>query len=338
MTADPEEAGADEPPAAPPPFLSRLLGAARLAVVLLVLPALAGVVLGGVAGAYAAVIGAFIAFVMALGAGPRVARRVMPAGVVVAGVSTLLAGTPAWVLLLTALGLIAGFMWRYGRTTAFALLGVVSAAMQPLGGSGSAAVGMLLAGLGALHALLLVARLPMPAVEPVPAEDPRTPWLAGALLGGAAGVSGAIAVAWGGPHAFWLPMTVFLIAKPTAGLLLHRRTAERLAGTVLGVAVGFATAPLPVPAAVRIGAGVVCVVLSIVWLQPLWANVALMTLATVLVLDSQGADPAVGLDRLGAVLIAAGLMVAIMVVAQFTLRRWPFGPGVRAAVAGLDAA
>lgn len=302
------------------PLRARLLSALPLVLVVLIVPAALGSAIGGVPETLAAVVGAYTTFLVALAVGRRPALAAAAGSVVVSGLAAAVAQPAAWVVLLAVVGAGAGALSRVGLVPVGTTVGVVAASMQLVGAQDPVPT-MLAVATGAGVALVLVLRLPVPDLRRGEAWGWPAASATALLLGLIAAAATALALGWGSPHAFWLPTAVFLIANPTAGLLLHQRTAQRVVGTGAGVLLGWALLPLGAPPWLRIAMGAGCLLAALVLTRPLWLNVGLTTLALVLVLDAAGTEPAIGLERIEAVLGAALLVAAAAGIARLA-RPW----------------
>lgn len=301
--------------------LPKRLGTAGLLVLpLLAFPYLAGLLLRGGDAAFGAVLGSFIAFLMCVGSGWRVGALAMPVAVVVAGAAAVVHGSPAWVLLLAVVGVAAGGFSRIGLLSPAAMTGVMASIAPPQQWSG-AGVFVLFLALGAANAVLLARRLGLPQRNQGQQLAPGRAAAVSAVLGAMGALSAAIAVRWDAPHAYWLPMTVFLIAVPSAGVLMQQKAVARLIGTVAGVAGTALLLPLGLPRPVDLLLGALCLMFSLAYLRPMWVSTTLSSAATVLLLTGVGANQ---LDTsvirveavvLGSVLILAG-MAAVALIAR----------------------
>lgn len=304
-------------------LLKRLRTAGLLVLPLLVFPYLTGLLLHGGNAAFAAVLGSFIAFLMSVACGWRTGALAMPVAVIVGGAAAIVHGGWAWVALLGLIGLVAGGVGRLGLSAPASMTGVLASVSPPQRWS-DIWVFVLSLGLGAANAVLLARRLGLPAERSGQRLTGRRALAVSVVLGGLGALAGAIAVRWDVSHSYWLPMTVFLIAVPTAGVLVHQKALARLLGTLAGVAASALLLPLELPRFVDVLLGVLCLLFSLIYLRPLWLNTGLSAAATVLVLTGAGADQvSTSLIRLQAVALATMLMLAGLAAVALIARLLP---------------
>ncbi|UJP40401.1 FUSC family protein [Cellulomonas palmilytica] len=303
----------------PRPVLQRARGAALLIAVLLVPTLAAGALVGGVGGLGAAAAGAIYGLILALRAGWRTALALVPV-LALATVGTVLAhGSPWWVAWLGVLGLATGLAARAGLMGPVALVCAGAASVQP--GSGSRFVVVLCAVAASVYAALVARRVGVPPSRSARRVPTRDALSLGLVAGLGSAAAAWLADTWDAPHAYWLPVTVFLLLVPQKGSL-GAAVLARAAGTVLGIVVGV-LAPLgDLPPVLHAVALVVLLVATLTWTSPLWLNTALATVVLMRVLDPAGRGWAVGSERLVAVVGA----VVVVLVGALALRLVPRAP------------
>jgi uncharacterized membrane protein YccC len=164
--------------------------------------------------------------------------------------------------------------------------------------------------------------LGVPDVVAGPILARRDAWPVAAVLAGVVGLAAWVAQQSSNPYAYWLPMTVLLIAVPVPGLRLSHAVRSRVLGTTAGVVVGALLAVVGVPATVRVALVLSLVLLLLAVPEPLWLNAGVATLLVVVVLDPAGAGLAAGGTRL--LLTAEAAALALLGVAVLVwLGRWP---------------
>jgi hypothetical protein len=298
--------GVDEPPDG----LARRLGGAVVLLVVLVVPAGLALLLGGAPAARGAGLGAVFGLLLALRSGWRRALLVVPGLVAGIALGSLASGTPWWVLLVAAVGVAAGLATRLGALPGLATVGMLVSTTLP--GSGrpeDLPVLLLGAGLAGGYAVLVARRLGVPESVPSPTLGTGDATAVALVLGLVAAVAAAVAASSDGRFAYWLPMTVFVLALPTPGLRYSQSARSRVGGTLAGLLAGVALSPLPWPAAARVALALALLLLVLALLQPIWLNAALSTLLVVVLLDPAGAGVAAAGSRLLATVVAAALVL-----------------------------
>lgn len=298
--------GPDEQPRG----LGRRLAGAMVLLVVLVVPAGTAMLLGGAPAARGAALGAVFGLLLALRSGWRRAGLVVPALVAGVALGSLAAGTPWWVALVAAVGAAAGLATRVGALPAVATVGMLVTTTLPGTGRAEDLPALLLAaGLAAGYAVLVARRLGIPESVASPTLATRDAAAVALVLGSVVAVAATVAVRSDGRFAYWLPMTVFVLAVPTPGLRYSQAARSRVAGTLAGLLAGIALGPLPWPAPARLVLVLALLLLVLALLQPLWLNAALSTLLVVVLLDPAGAGVAAGGSRLLATVEAAALVL-----------------------------
>ena len=288
----------------------RLPAAAVMVAVLLGVPLLAGAVVGGSTGALAAGLGGFFSLVLVLRAGGRIARRALPVLVLVIAAAAVTVGTWWWVALLMLLGVLAGAGSTRGLLVPWALAGMLAGSTPPLGEGEDLAVRLAVAAVAGLYVLLVSRRLGLPDDVPTLRAPPGSAVAIGVTLGVMVGIAATIALQWSDPHAYWVPVTVFLLSMPTPGVRIDHGARQRLLGTAGGLVAAFPVVVAGVPETPRLVLAVVLVLLVVVLPRPRWLNAALVTTLLVLLLDAPSGGVTVGTTRLLDVAIASALVVA----------------------------
>jgi hypothetical protein len=293
-------------------FWPRVAAALRLLVPLLPLPMLLGLMLGGRSAAIGATLGAFGSFMIAAGAGWRPATWITPTALLAAAFAGWQYQSTGWVVMLAAAGVVCGIAVTRGLLPQAALAGILIAVTPEL--ESPAAVGQfLLFGLLGTAAGVLLARR-----AGIPAQRNGERLSSGAAAAFAIGIgatvtaSALIATGWESQHAYWLPLMVFLMVMPSAGLTLHQRVGARMLGTLLGAVATAALIPLDLPAGLDLTVGFACLVLAFVYPKPLWLNAGLTAAAIILLLTAGSAESGTvaSLDRIAATALGAGLLLA----------------------------
>lgn len=313
----------------------RLAAAAVMVTVLLGVPLLAGSVVGGPTGALAAGLGGFFSLLLVLRAGGRIARRALPVLVLVIAAAAVTVGTWWWVALLVLLGVLAGAGSTRGLLVPWALAGMLAGSTPPLAQGEDLAARLALAAAAGLYVLLVSRRLGLPE-EVTALRAPAGSAVAVAVtLGAVVGIAATIALRWSDPHAYWVPVTVFLLSMPTPGVRIDHGARQRLLGTAGGLVVAFPVVAAGVPETPRLALAVVLVLLVVVLPRPLWLNAALVTALLVVLLDAPSSGATVGTTRLLDVAIASVLVVAGVAVLTWWAGRHPPGAAQRAVTGDL---
>jgi uncharacterized membrane protein YccC len=223
---------------------------------------------------------------------------------------------------LAVLGLLTGVLGMRGLLIPFAFMGIAWSVSQPTDPAGDLLVLLLFAAIASTYAILLARRSGVPADTGSVSAIPRNAVVGGVGLAIAAGLAGVIAQQWDNDNAYWLPMTVFLLAIPAPGAALSKRAVTRVVGTAVGVGaaglVSMATAAPALDYALAFGA----LVLTLAIPDPRWFNAATTAFAIVLALTpTSGVD--VGGSRLGATVAGAIIVVVIAGVLALVARLLP---------------
>jgi len=324
------------------PVSTRMRLATLMIARLLVLPAIAGLLLGSVLGtlagwegeqlrdaanngAFGAVIGSFVAFLMSSAQGWRTAINiVVPLTLVTAG-AALLVPSPgdgpgdsgAWILLLAVLGGASGFAARYGHMPALAIIGLAASIAQPLD-SWAETVPLLVMIPPATFYGVSVARRYGASEKVETFHAPVSRSNVAIILGSlGAATAGWLATLFD-ENGYWLPMTFFILLLPAPGLDSPRsRAKHRVAGTVLGVGVALVVEFMGLGPLIRVILGGLSAVLAITFPKPPWRSAAFVAFAVVTLVDYKGVAPEIAVDRLVATLVGAAVLVAIA-----TLELW----------------
>jgi hypothetical protein len=303
----------------------RLSAAAVMVAVLLGVPLLAGALVGGQAGALASGLGGFFSLLLVLRAGGRIARQALPLLVVVIAAAAVTAGTWWWVVLLVLLGVLTGAGSTRGLIAPGALAGMLAGSTPPLAAGEDLGVRLALAALAGLYVLLVSRRLGLPDDVPALRAPPGTGVAIAVTLAAVVGVAATIALRWSDPHAYWVPVSVFLLSMPTPGVRIDHGARQRVLGTAGGLVAALPLVLAGVPQTPRLLLAVVLVLLVVVLPRPLWLNAALVTALLVLLLDAPSGAVTVGTMRLLDVAIAAALVLAGVAALTWWVRRHPPG-------------
>jgi hypothetical protein len=300
----------------------RLVAAGLVVLLVLAPPAALAALLGGTGALRGAVLGAVFGLLLCLRSGWRRTLLVTPLLVLGLGLGLLVAGTAWWVLLVVAVATAAGLATRVGALAPVALVGMVVCTTLDGDGRQSLALTAAWAAAALVYTAVVLRRLGVPDVVAGRALAPREAWPVAAVLGAVVGVAAWVAQQWSSEYAYWLPMTVLLIAVPVPGLRLSHAVRSRLLGTAGGVAAGALLALVAVPAPVRAALVVALLLLVLAVPTPLWLNAGLATVLVVVALDPSAAGLAAGGTRLLATAEAAAL-VLLGVSLLVWLGRWP---------------
>ena len=178
---------------------------------------------------FGAAIGSLAAFLIASTAGWRGALRLLPVTVAVAAVAAWTAHTEWWVVLLALLGALSGGAAHIGWGAPLAFTGVIASIAQPVATLLDLLILIGFAAAGFCYGILVSRQVGLPPRQ----EGNKLPLpvalVVGIILAVVAAVAAIIALIWGVDHAYWLPMTVFILAVPAAGTALHSRACSRVA-------------------------------------------------------------------------------------------------------------
>ncbi|WP_413451740.1 FUSC family protein [Georgenia phoenicis] len=289
-----------------PSLGSRLRGAAVVLVLAIGLPILAMVPWGDGTLLTPAVLVAAFGLVCALNAGWRRTLALVPVLVVGTVLGSLTAGTPAWPWLAGALGAAVGLSTRAGLAAPAVIAGFITIGVPPAPDGVPWARLVVVAVVG-LYTVVVARALGVPAVIP----GRRLTWpqavVTAVVCAAAVSVAARLAQASDSPFGAWVPAALLLLVLPSAELILPRRAAHRVVGTLLGAVAGVALgawAPVPPPAVAAL-ALYLCLVLT----RPMWLSTTLSTTAVLLLLDPAAESGAAG-TRLGAAVAAGVLGVA----------------------------
>jgi hypothetical protein len=298
---------------APGGFWHRVAAALRLLVPLLAVPMLLGLLLGGRNAAMGATLGAFGSFMIAAGAGWRRSVWLTATALLAAGFAGWQYQDTGWVVVLAMCGVACGIAATRGLLPQAALVGILIVVTPELASPAEVGQYLLFGLLGATAGVLLARRAGIPAVRPNEGLPARTAAVYAIAIGATVTASAFIATRWESEHAYWLPLMVFLMVMPSAGLSLHQRAGARMLGTLLGAVVTVALIPLQLPVGLDLTAGFVCLVLAFVYPKPLWLNAGLTAAAIILMLTA-GSDESgaiASLDRIAATALGAVLLLAV---------------------------
>jgi hypothetical protein len=338
MSDDQTAAPAEKPePTEAPPLARRLASAAGTLAVAVIVPVVLAFLAGGGVAAGGAALGAVLSFVLALLSGWRRAAIFVIPTLAAAGLSAMVSGTPWWVVGLVVLGFLTGVLAARGLLVPFAFMGLAWSVSKPTEPAGDLLVLLLFAAISAVYAIVLARRAGVPPDAGAVALPTSGAVTAGIGLAIAAGLAGVISQRWEVENAYWLPMTIFVLALPAPGVRLSRRALTRVIGTAAGVGAAIATSALVDVPAVDYALAFGALVLTLAVPNPRWFNAATTAFAIVLALTpTSGAD--VGSARLGATVLGAGIVVAIAIVLALVTRLMPQSAGQREVVAQFDEA
>jgi hypothetical protein len=305
-----------------PTLARRIATSAGTLAAAVVLPVVLAFLAGGAVAAGGAGLGAVLAFLLALFSGWRRAAYFVVPTLAAAGLSALSSGTPGWLVGLAVLGLLTGVLATRGLLVPLAFMGISWSVSQPTDPAGDLVVLLLFAAIASTYTILLARRIGVPADTGPVTVTPRNAVIGGIGLAIAAGLAGFIAQQWDNDNAYWLPMTIFLLAIPVPGATLSKRAVTRVIGTAVGVgAAGLVSVVIGAPAlnyVLAFGA----LVLTLAVPNPRWFNAATTAFAIVLALTStSGVD--VGGSRLGATVAGAIIVIVIAGVLALVSRLLP---------------
>jgi hypothetical protein len=318
--------------------IRRVAGLAAVIVVVLALPWVAGYLVAGATAAVAAAVGALMSFLLSTATGTRRGIRLFPLLLAAVAASALLADTWWWVAVLTAIGAGAGLAVRVGQFLPLVICGIVFSAVAPPAETRIGWIALACYALGAVHGWGMARAIGAPASV----AEPRLPWdravRASVGLGLAAGTAGTIMLLWGGQFAYWLPLTVFILAIPRPGLGLAGAAVQRVAGTAAGALLAGGAVLLEPPPAALLLIGGVALVAALSIRSPFWLSSALAAVGVVLILTPPGAGVEVADTRVLATVVAAALMGGLALLDMWWRRTHPdtaAGTQIRNSVAEL---
>lgn len=295
-------------PSPSPPLGRRLATATRTLAIVAVVPAVIAFVVGGPTAAGGAVLGAVLAFLLALLAGWRRSLLFIVPMIGAAALSAVTSGTAWWVLGLGVLGLLAGALSARGLVAPVALVGIAWSVSKPTDPPADLLVLLLFATITAAYAVLVARRLGLPGVADAVRLPPRRVALATVGLTIAATAAGVMAQHWDNENAYWLPMTVFVLAIPAPGTALSERALTRVLGTAAGVGAALVILGIITSPVVLYGLAFVGMTLTLAVPTPRWFNAATVAAGIVLALSPTSESDIAG-SRLGATALAAALVV-----------------------------
>ncbi|MCF8543473.1 MAG: FUSC family protein, partial [Candidatus Nanopelagicales bacterium] len=302
-----------------------------------VLPVVLAFWAGGAVAAGGAGLGSVLAFLLALFSGWRRAAFFVAPTLAAAGLSALANGTLWWIVGLAVLGLLTGILAMRGLLIPFAFMGIAWSVSQPTDPAGDLLVLLLFAAIAGTYAILLARRSGVAADTGSVTVTSRNALVGGIGLAIAAGLAGWIAQLWDNDNAYWLPMTVFLLAIPAPGAALSKRAVTRVVGTAVGVGAAGLVSVFIDAAALDYALAFGALVLTLAIPEPRWFNAATTAFAIVLALTpTSGAE--VGGSRLGATVTGAVIIVAIAGVLALVTRLLPETAAQRGVVAQFEEA
>lgn len=306
-----------------PSLSQRLKSVAALMPLLIGVPLAAGAVVSGQSGVTAAALGSLFTILLVVKCGTRVALRTLPILVVALVLGSLTVGSWIWVLLLATIGAATGYASSKGGLVSLALAGMVASWAPPIDPTEGLMLRVVIFTTAGLYVTLVASRLGLPDHVPAPRTTVAAAIPIAIVLGAAAAIAATIALRWDETYAYWIPLTVFLLATPTRGLRINHGAVHRILGTTVGLVCALPLHIITAPAAMRILLPVLIVVLLLFVLAlptPLWLNAALSTALVVLLFDAPGGMVHAGRMRLLDVAIAAGIVLVGVAVLTWWAR------------------
>ena len=322
----------------PPGLLRRMLAGALLVAELILVPTVLAALVAGPRGAFGAAIGSLAAFLIASTAGWRGALRLLPVTVAVAAVAAWTAHTEWWVVLLALLGALSGVAAHIGWGAPLAFTGVIASIAQPVATLLDLLILIGFAAAGFCYGILVSRQVGLPPRQ----EGNKLPLpvalVVGIILAVVAAVAAIIALIWGVDHAYWLPMTVFILAVPAAGTALHSRAFHRVLGTLLGVSAAALLLAAGLPPSANIALGSVALMLAMALPLPRWRGAAFASAAIVLLMDNSRASPEIAWERFSATLLGAVLLLVTVGAVLLLSHLWRRNPATKSVARGFEMA
>ncbi len=287
----------------------RIRSGVVVALLLAVAPGLVTALVAGPLAATGFLLGAPVAAASCLASGIPATRRVAPVFVAGVALGAITTGSWWWVAVLGALAGLAGLTSTrspMGPMLLATLLAVVTPASAD---AGQTLVLAAFAALGVAYALALVGRTGM-ADDVSPTLPSWNPALVGGVLASTVGAAGALAVLLDHRRAVWIPMTVVVLAAPSA-LTVAARGRERLIGTLAGAGAATVVGMVAPPRPVHLGLAFVALVL-LVATQSMAPRVQAACMSALVLLV--GGPPAAVFDDAGRRIVFTVLGAAILLV------------------------
>lgn len=308
---------ADSQPGRSKRVVGALIRATMLVLLLVVIPGVVGLVTAGSRGSVALTVGSLFSFVAARTLGWRLVRNRVAVLALAFVVGAITAGTWSAVLAAALAGAVAGFSARWGTVPIYGLTMLVVTTAQPFISSagatvanvGEAALAFLMVCIGGLFGTELARRTGAEEQTPQPpfANDRAIRLSVAFAL--AMAIATGIAVASGLPRAYWIPMTVAVVALPTAeGTLARGR--DRLTGTIIGLVALVPLALVHPPRTVTLAVAAVMLVLVIATPRPYWLQTTFTTVMILLLVAPESTVQIAG-ERLMETLAGLAVLAAV---------------------------
>jgi len=319
---------APEPPADPTKKRRRPLGQ-RIAlislavVVAFVVPMVVATTISGPNAAIATLMGVIAGFAGSMRSGWSRTIRVIPL-MGVLGTSAAFAGYGwGWVVVMGAVGLIAGCGFPYGYLPALVYAGFVPTMVHSATSARNAILIGCFAIAGGVIGVTFAHRLGATRTTPAPRRRPGGPVLPAivgvCLLGGGA----AIAIATSLPHGYWIPLTLIAVIPPLA-MGDTGRGRQRLTGTVGALLIVIPVSLIPLPTWTFYVLGFLLFIPALAVYRRSYAYYAFFESAAVVMLVSAGHNVLeTGEARAAAAAIAIAMLVVTVAVVTWILRHLP---------------
>jgi hypothetical protein len=287
-------------------FSRRLVGAAVLLFVAVGVPMLAALPLGVEFAAPAALVAAF-SLVLSMNAGWVRTLAAAPAMVVASALTAASGGTGWWVWVIALLGVCVGIAAHYGWAAAAVLVGFVASGMAPA--QEVSWTRLLVMAAAALYVVAVARALDLPRSVPGVSLPWRQALILAGVCGAVTGLAALVAQAVELSIASWLPGIAFVLALPSAVLALGQRAVHRIGGTALGVLVAVVIGAVPLVRGLAASLALLALLLWLVLPRPLWRSAAFATTAVMLLLGATMVTTDAAVERVGAVVVAAVLVL-----------------------------
>lgn len=300
---------APEAGSAPTPLARRTVRALITVAMVAVLPAAAGALAWGAAGAVGALLGAIFTLVVAASAGWAMALRFLPALVLGAAIGATVTGSGLWAVVLALMGVAAGLASHWGMLAPIAVTGMLTAAAGALGTEGARLEPLVALAIAGLYVVLLMRRLGTPDRLSPYRPPMRIAVGLAVVLGAAVLVTSLMALQWDESHAYYFPIFAFALAMPVPGVRVSENARHRVVGAAVALLAAVPLSALSLSDVGRYALVLALIVASLVIDRPMWLTQSLTTLALIMALGPMEGGFAAGETRLAALVTAAVVIV-----------------------------
>lgn len=292
-------------------------------VVAFVVPMVVATTISGPVAAFATLMGVIGGFSGSMRSGWSRTIRVIPFMGVLGATAAFAGYGWGWVMVMGAVGLVAGCGYPYGYLAALVYAGFVPTMVHSATSGRNAILIGCFAIAGGIIGVTFAHRLGAARVTPAPPRRPGgvvLPAIVGlCLLGGGA----AIAIATSLPHGYWIPLTLIAIVPPlTMGDTGRGR--QRLTGTVGALLIVIPVSLIPLPIWTFYVLGFLLFIPAFAVYRRSYGYYAFFESAAVVMLVSAGHNVLeTGEARAAAAAIAIALLVVTVAVVTWILKRLP---------------